>query len=124
MANYVKIDHLEQAPESNDPGVRVDRTRVDTTQFLWIYVDATPSSGLAPQGEYLREIDLQPDPSSSVPLDPPEIVDGAYKFSLDHYFLLPQSRYWFHFADNLKTPNHQDHWEVVTLPESKLATNK
>jgi hypothetical protein len=124
MANYVRIDHIEQAPGTDDPGVRVDRFHVDSTQFLWVYVYAILPSGSAPQGEYLTEIDMKPDPSSSVPLDPPQFEDGAYRFSLIHYVLEPQSRYWFHFADNLKTPTFQDHWDVVTLPNSGLLPNR
>jgi hypothetical protein len=122
--NYVRIDHVEQAPEIGDQAVRVDRFHVDSTQFLWIYVYATLPSGSVPQGEYLKEIDLKPDPSSSVPLDAPEFVDGVYKFSLIHYVLSPKSRYWFHFADNLKKPAYQDQWAVGTLPDLGTATKK
>jgi len=124
MANYVRIDHLEQSPEPDDKAVFVDRFHVDSTQFLWIFVYAILPSGGAPQGEYLTEIDSKPVPGSSVFLGPPQLVNGVYRFSLIHYVLSPQSKYWFHFADDLKAPAYQDQWDVVTLPDSGLRAKK
>jgi hypothetical protein len=73
LANYVRIDHMEREQAPDDQGVRVDRFHVDGKQFLWIYVYAILPSGLAPQGEYLREIDLKPVLSSSVAPDAPSL---------------------------------------------------
>jgi hypothetical protein len=117
MASYVRIDHIEQAIGQDDQRVRVDRTRVDSTQFLWLYVYATLQSGSAPQGEYMKEIDLKTEPSPGVRLDPPEFIDGSYRYSLIHYILSPRSKYRFHFADDLENPSYQDQWQIVTLPD-------
>ena len=113
MANHVRIDRVTQGPDGSERPA--DRLSVNSEDFLWIYVEAELPSGTAPKGEYFKFVGAQPDPGSRVFLDPPTVVNRQYRFSLIHYVLTPQSKYSFHFADDLGKPKYEDRWEVVTV---------
>ena len=112
-ANHVRIDRVTQGPDGQE--TPADRRSVNSEDFLWIYVEAELPSGATPQGEYFTVIGGKPDTATRTPLGPPKLVDGQYRFSVLHYVLSKQSKYSFHFADNLITPNYEDRWEIVTV---------
>ncbi len=111
-AYHVRIDRVTQGPDGLE--TPADRLSVNSEDFLWIYVEAELPSGSAPQGEYFKIVDGKPDQTTRIPLDPPKLVNGQYRFSVIHYVLWEQSKYLFHFADNLSAPNYEDKWEIVT----------
>jgi hypothetical protein len=113
MANHVRIDRVTQGPDGAE--TPADRLSVNSEDFLWIYVEAELPSGAAPKGEYFKVVGGMPDPSTRVLLGPPMQVGGQYRFSVIHFVLSPKSKYSFHFADDLDTPNYEDRWEVVTV---------
>lgn len=114
MAYHVRIDRVTQGPDGMES--QADRLHIDSTDFLWIYVEAQLPSSASPFGEYFREgADGRPDPTTRIPLEPPSHSEAFYRFSVIHYVLSPQTRYWFHFADDLSNPTYQDQWEVVTI---------
>jgi hypothetical protein len=112
-AYHVRIDRVTQGPDGHE--TPADRLRVNSEDFLWIYVEAELPSGAVPQGEYLTIIGGKPDPTTRIPLDPPTLVNGQYRFSVIHYVLSKQSRYLFRFADNLNNPKYKDQWEIDTV---------
>src|SRR5438067_12982673 len=102
MANHVRIDRVTQGPDGQEtPAARLS---VDSEDFLWIYVEAKLPSGVAHKGQYFRLIGGEPDARTPVLLDPPETVSGQYRFSVIHYVLAGQSKFLFHFADDLSAP--------------------
>ncbi|MBW3599825.1 MAG: hypothetical protein KY475_21460 [Planctomycetes bacterium] len=113
MANHVRIDRVTQGPDGHE--TPADRLRVNSEDFLWIYVEAELPSGIAPEGEYFKMVGDKPDPATKTPLGAPTMVGGQYRFSVIHYVLSKQSKYLFHFADDLNAPNYEDQWEVVTV---------
>lgn len=115
--SYVRIDRVTQGPIGNEEPA--DRLHIDRTKDLSIYVAADQPGGIAPNGQYLKYINGVPDPATAQPLGPPMPVDGEYRFFLIHYTLRGASRYSFHFADDLGSPNYEDRWEVVTEPDEK-----
>lgn len=112
-AYHVRIDRVTQGPDGTE--TPADRLSVNSEDFLWIYVEADLASGSAPQGEYFKMKDGKPDSKTRVGLGSPDLVNGQYRFKVDHFVLSKQSHYWFHFADKLSAPKYEDHWEIVTL---------
>lgn len=113
MAYHVRIDRVTQGPDGQENPA--DRLSVNSEDFLWIYVEAELPARIAPHGEYFKIIGDNPDPATRTPLDPPRLVNGQYRFSVIHFVLSRVSKYSFHFADNLNTPNYEDRWEIVTI---------
>ena len=113
MANHVRIDRVTQGSDGHE--TPADRLSVNSEDFLWIYVEAELPSGAAPKDQYSKMVDGKPDPATSIPLGAPTMAGGQYRFSVIHYVLSKQSKYLFHFADDLSRPNYQDQWEVETI---------
>jgi hypothetical protein len=113
MANHVRIDRVTQGPAGSE--TPADRTRVNSEDFLWIYVEAELPGAAAPKGEYFSIVDGKPDPATKVLLGPPTKVGGEYRFSVLHYVLSKRSKYLFHFADDLTAPKYEDQWEIWTV---------
>lgn len=87
---------------------------VNSEDFLWIYVEAKLPSNIV-QGEYVTIKGGVPIPETRVVLPAPTKVNGQYRFLLIHYVLAKNSKYLFHFADSLMSPNFEDQWEVQTI---------
>lgn len=113
MANHVRIDRVTQGPDGRE--TPADRLSVNSEDFLWIHVEAELPSGAAPNGEYFKMAVDKPDPATKIPLGAPTMADGQYRFSVIHFVLSKQSKYLFHFADDLNSPNYEDRWEIVTV---------
>src|SRR5262245_36238017 len=113
MANHVRIDRVTQGPDGHE--MPADRLSINSEDFLWIYVEAELPSGAAPKGEYFKIVGDKPDPATKILLGPPTMAGGQYRFSVIHYVLSKQSKYLFHFADDLNSPNYEDKWEIVTV---------
>jgi hypothetical protein len=114
MAYHVRIDRVTQGPDGSE--TPADRLNINSEDFLWIYVEAELPSGSAPKGEYFKVVGNNPDPATVQPLGPPKLIGvDQYRFSLVHFVLSRQSKYLFHFADDLNAPNYEDRWEVVTI---------
>ena len=109
----VRIDRVTQSSKGGEQPA--DRLSINSAEFLWLYVDATLPGGNPPAGEFYKFIDDKPNPTTRVALKAPELVNGQYKFSVDHFALLPQSKYLFKFADDLSAPSYRDQWEIVTI---------
>jgi hypothetical protein len=113
MASHVRIDRVTQGADGHE--TPADRLSVNSEDFLWIYVEAELPSGAAPRGEYFKVVGGKPDPRTRVLLDPPTLVGGQYRFSVIHYVLSKQTKYSFHFADDLDAPKYEDRWEIMTV---------
>ena len=110
-------DVASMSPKAADHGheTPADRLRIDSTDFLWIYVEAELPAQAVPKGEYCKYVGGMPDPATRTLLGPPTVAGGQYRFSVIHYTLSPQSKYLFRFADNLAAPTYEDHWDIVTV---------
>jgi hypothetical protein len=113
MADHVRIDRVTQGPDGQE--APADRLRVNSMDFLWIYVEATLPNGAAPHGEYFLEVNGKPDPATRQPLEPVSYQGDMYRFSVIHYVLSPHTKYLFHFADNFAAPKYEDSWEIQTI---------
>jgi len=109
----VRIDRVTQGPDGNE--TPADRLSVNSEDFLWIYVEAELASGASPQGEYFKIVNDKSDPTTRIPLGPPKVVNGQYRFSVIHYVLAKKSKYLFHFADDVSAPKYEDRWEIATV---------
>ncbi len=113
MAEHVRIDRAMQGTEGHE--TPADRLLIDSTDFLWLFVEAILPSGAAPHGEYFREVNGVPDKATRIALEPVSHKGDMYRFYLIHYMLSPQTRYLFQFADDLASPTYQDSWEIQTV---------
>ena len=109
-AYHVRIDHVTQGPDGHE--TPADRLSIHSDDFLWIYVEADLPAQAVPQGEYYQ---LDGGSAARIPLDPPIDMNGQFRFGVLHFVLAPQSKYSFHFADNLGSPTYEDRWEIVTV---------
>lgn len=119
QALHVRIDRLTQGPDGQEH--IVDRLAVDSHDFLWIYVEALLPNGATPEGEYLEIVGGAPDPSTRLLLGPPTKKGDFYRYAVAHFSLAAGRQYLFHFADRLAQPQHEDQWEVSTVPEAALS---
>lgn len=113
MAYHVRIDRVTQGPDGSEKPA--DRLRINSEDFLHIYVEAELPSAAAPKGEYFKFVGDKPDPATKVLLDAPTMVGDQYRFSVIHFVLSKQSKYLFCFADDLNAPKYEDKWEIVTI---------
>ena len=90
MAFHVRIDRVTQGPDGQE--IPADRLRVDSTDFLWIYVEAILANGTSPHGEYFWEVDGKPNPATRQPLEPVSYQGDMYRFSVIHYVLSPRKQ--------------------------------
>jgi hypothetical protein len=110
---HVRIDRVTQGVAGGEKPA--DRLSIDSKDFLWLYVEAELPRASPPSGEYYEIVSEKPEPGTRVRLEPPTLVNGHYRFSVIHFVLSEHSRYLFHFADDLNTPNYEDRWEIATL---------
>jgi hypothetical protein len=108
----VRIDRVTQGPDGHE--TPADPLRVNSQDFLWIYVEADLPAQAVPRGEYHKLSPVDPTPAR-IPLDPPLELNGQYRFGVLHFVLAPQSKYLFHFADDLASPKYEDRREIMTI---------
>lgn len=110
-AYHVRIDSVTQSSAGHE--IPADRLSIESKEFLWIYVEAELPAASQPSGKYYEIVGDKPHPEFlRIRLEPPELVNGNYRFTVTHFVLSERSKYSFHFADDLSKPKYEDSWEI------------
>lgn len=110
MPYYLKIDRVTQGPSGSER--RADPLKIDSGDFLWIYVAYDLPMGARPKGEGSR---LDDSDQGRFPLMGDDAGPSMYRFGVSHFSLTAGSRYMFRFSDDLRTPTYADQLEIRTL---------
>ncbi len=110
MAYHLKIDHVTQGPSGAER--MADPLKIDSGDFLWIYVAYDLPMGAHPKGEASL---LNDSSQGRFPVNGDEVGPSMYRFGVAHFTLTAGSRYRFRFADDLRAPTYEDQLEVRTI---------